>query len=203
MQIIYPRCFVLIALFAISVVALGAVDPSSAPAAPRSPDQQGLYQVAGWETTPPKIDLANGTEHVTREYRSSTGRWATVTLSTSPLAKRVYRAGADVPFLGNGYAVEPPPRTIVAPAGGGALVARKGDESWLQIHVYGERRGQFGSGAVAWAFSVVDNIAARPNDYYLLRVIVPFNIGDEAEIQTAESLTEVLFPRVGAWYASV
>jgi hypothetical protein len=204
MQNIHLRFFVLIALFVSSVLAFGIVEPSNLPAAPRWPDQDSLYQVEGWQTTAPKVELANGTEYVTRDYDSLTGQRATLTISTSPVAKRVYRAGAEVPFLGNGYVVEPAPHTLASTgAAGGALVARKGDQSWLQIHVYGERRGQFGTGALAWALSVVDTMAGYPNDYYLLRIVVPFNDGDERELEAAESLAGTLFPRVGAWYAGV
>jgi hypothetical protein len=204
MQDINSRFVLLIALFAISVLALGIVEPSTVPAAPRWPDQESLYQVEGWQTTAPTVELVNGVEYVTRDYHNLTGQRATLTISTSPVAKRVYRAGPDVPFLGNGYVVEPAPHIVAASgAGGRALVARKGDQSWLQIHVYGERRGQLGTGVLAWALSVVDNMAAQLNDYYLLRIVVPFNNGDEREAQAAESLAGTLFPRVGAWYAGV
>jgi hypothetical protein len=204
MQNLHCRFLILTGLFAASLVALEMFRPSTGPEAPRWPAEESLYQVDGWQVAAQTTELANGTEYVTRDYRNLTGQRATLTISTSPVSKRVYRAGPDVPFLGNGYVVEPAPRLVSASgAYQGTLVARRGDESWLQMYAYGERRGQFGAGALAWGLSVVDNLAGQPNDYYLVRVVVPFNNDDELEAQAAESLADTLFPRVAAWYAGV
>ena len=204
MQNLHSRPLVLTTLFAASLLAHAVLQPSNGPRAPRWPAEEGLYQVEGWQVAAPITELANGTEYITRDYHSVTGERATLTISTSPVSKRVYRAGPDVPFLGNGYVVEPAPRMFSASGGNrGALVARRGDETWLQIHAYGERRGQLGTGALAWGLSIVDNLAGQPNNYYLARVIVPFKNGDELEARAAEALADTLFPRVAAWYAGL
>jgi hypothetical protein len=133
---------------------------------------------------------------VTYTYTAAdAGPRATVVVSTSPIAKAIYRAGAAVPFLGNGYTVEPLP----ASGNRDAFVARRGDEAWLQVSVYGERRGQFGSGPVAWALSTLDSLLGAPSDYYLARIVVPYT---PENLARATALADTLFPRLASYYAS-
>jgi hypothetical protein len=68
----------------------------------------------------------------------------------------------------------------------------------LQVSIYGERRGQFGAGTVAWGLTVVDSLLGRANDYYLARLVAPY---DESTAATVSGLADTLFPRLAAYYA--
>jgi len=200
MQSIRTRYVVLIALL-VSALAITAVADPAAANAPRWP---GSLQVDGWEAAPATSEEANGAVYVTRDFRDATsGMVATLTITTSTVAKRVYRAGPEVPFLGNGFEVEPAPRSLVSPASDrGALIARRGEDRFLAIHTYGERRGRFDNGVVAWGLNVFDTVFDRPNDYYLARVVVRLGSDDDAaHARLATSLADELFPQIATWYA--
>ncbi len=188
------RAVLLILLFGVVASLLLAISPQ-AEAVPRWPGADDLYAVDGWRVSSPQVDSSRpGLAMVTRTFTRADGARATLVISTSPMAKAVYRAGAAVPFLGNGYTVEP------AAVSGNfeAITARRGNDAWLQISAYGERRGQFGSGAVAWGLSVFDSVFAQPNDYYLARIVAP---ADSATAQVVE-LATTLLPRLATFYAS-
>jgi len=190
------RGLVLIALFGITAVLLQNVNPASTDHAPRWPTERSAYAVDGWRVAEPAVDdtrpgLTMVTRVLTSDDKAVRG---TVVLSTSPIAKAIYRAGPDVPFLGAGYRVEPVARTGPYEA----FVASRGTEAWLQISVFGERRGQFGTGAVAWTLSTVDSIFGMPNDYYLARVVVPY---EEQNTERTIALANALFPKLAAYYA--
>jgi hypothetical protein len=78
---------------------------------------------------------------------------------------------------------------------------RRGDKGWLQVYAYGERRGLEGNGVVGWALAVFDTVLGRPNDYYLMRVLVPTTTDTSDAIKRAGEAADVLFPRVTDWYA--
>jgi hypothetical protein len=190
---------ILIALFSSATWLLANISvPAESP--PRWPADSETYAVDGWAVGPATVDSRPGLAMVTHVYSRENTR-ATVVITTSPNAKAIFRAGAAVPFLGNGYTVEPAPADLVQPAGSReAFVARRGNEAWLQLAIYGERRGQFGSGVIGWGLSIVDAQLGRANDYYLARVVVPFVEGDRPATQRAVALAETLFPRLAAYY---
>jgi hypothetical protein len=171
---------------------------------PRWAADGDLYTVDGWSVQPEEVDTSrSGLAIVTRAYTHLDGTWASLVVSTSPSAKAIYRAGAAVPYLGSGYTVEVAPASLIPAARTReAFVARRGSESWLQVSAYGERRGQFGSGAVAWGLTIFDSLLARPNDYYLARVIVPIDDTNISRTRAAADLANVLFPRLAAFYSS-
>jgi hypothetical protein len=188
------RALVLAAVFALGAALLINVEGPQVDAAPRYP--LDTLAVDGWRTDQPNVEGRTGVAFVTRDYqRTSDGARASLTLTTSAQAKLVYRAGADVPLLGNGYTVEP----LTSTSERSALIARRGSEAWLQVATFGERRGTFGNGAQAWALAVFDTVLGHSNDYYLARVVVPYT-GADSEA-TATQLADTLFPRVAAYYA--
>src|SRR5438309_585282 len=127
-------------------------EPASA-GAPRWPESESLYTLQPWVAGPLGVEGADtGTRQVTRSYRSPSGATAMLTLFARPDPK-LYGAGAEVPFLGGGFSVEPPPPNLglANQAGVNALIAQRGAERWLVLYAYGERRGLLGNGAMPWA----------------------------------------------------
>jgi hypothetical protein len=170
-------------------------------AGPRWPADGDVYAIDGWTVGPATVDTSRpGLAMISHQYTQERTR-ATVVLTTSPNAKAIFRAGAAVPFLGSGYSIEPAPADLVPEAGSReAFVARRGNEAWLQLSIYGERRGQFGSGVIGWALSIVDAQLGRANDYYLARIVVPFDEGDRSATQRSVALADSLFPRLAGYY---
>jgi hypothetical protein len=170
-------------------------------AGPRWPAEGDIYAVDGWTVGPATVDTSRpGLAMITHQYTRERTR-ATVVITTSPNAKAIFRAGAAVPFLGNGYQIEAAPADLVKEAGSReAFVARRGAEAWLQLSIYGERRGQLGNGVTGWALSIFDAQLGRPNDYYLARVVVPFDERDRSATQASVALADTLFPRLAGYY---
>lgn len=171
---------------------------------PRWPAEDGLFVVGGWTAGAPEVEAAWGIEHVSRTYRRADGAIATLAISTSPVAKGLYRVAPGLPFEGRGYAVEPLPPVPIAP-GFGALGLRRGAEAMVLMYAYGERRGLVGNGWGGWSLAALDATLGRPNDYYLLRLLVPLEQHDmghqDAAAARAAELAAALFPRLTAWYA--
>ena len=201
------RASVLIALLGGSLWLLTASRPSQGvEAGPRWPPDDATFVVDGWRAGAASLEAANGNAYVSRTYTAADdGLSATLVITTGAAAKRVYRAGAEVPLLGNGYSVAPGPGGLVdGMPRAGTLEARRGVERWLQIHVYGEQRGMLGNGPLAWSLAVTDTVLGRANDYYLLRLLVPMSADgqpDVRQVTNATTLARVLFPRIAAWYA--
>lgn len=184
---------VLIALFATTALLLSTIGTPNE-AAPRWPVDDALYTVDGWTVSAESVDAGrSGMTMVSRTFNNGTGARATLVVSSSPIAKAVYRAGAAVPYLGNGFTVEPVP----AVGARESLIARRGSEAWLQVSIYGERRGQFGAGAIGWGLTVVDSLLGHANDYYLARLVAPY---DASTAATVTDLADTLFPRLAAYY---
>lgn len=158
-----------------------------------------LLAVDGWQAGDASVNLANGNAYLVRSYERG-GAPLTFELTTGPTGKNIYRAPAEVPYLGNGYTVEAAPASVtdrLAP-GESAFVARSGARAWLEVHAYGERRGVIGNLVAGWALVAFDLVLGRSNDYYLERVVAPLD-GDPG---SAVDLAHSLFPRVSAWYHS-
>jgi hypothetical protein len=205
MQGTYIRCLALIAVLA-PAVWLQAAFGDSAPSGPaRWPTTDEVYAVGNWEPGPLVVDTAHGTSFVSREYRQSSGLRATLALATATNAKWIYRAGADAPFLGSGYAVGPAPQDVVpARPGRGAFIARREGETWLVLHALGERRGLVGDGLHGWAMVAIDAIARHPNDYFKAHVVVPLDPSGGASapsVHEAVALADTMFSRIATWYA--
>ncbi len=113
----------------------------------RWPAADDVYMVEPWSVGSQAIE--DNTNHagvvthlVTRVFRSPNGGAASLTVLSNQ-APKLYGAGAEVPFLGSGYTVQPA-RADLDPGvddGVGALVAQRGTEQWLVMYAYGERRG--------------------------------------------------------------
>jgi hypothetical protein len=160
----------------------------------------GAYHVPGWAAGPIAVSHEHGVDFVSSTYRSVDGMVAYLTIATSPDAKEVYRASAEVPFLGSGYSVE----TLVsgAPPGANAIafVARKDYDNWLVYAANGERRGLVGNGIVGWALAILDGMLGRPNDYFMLTLRVPVRPDDIRGLARAAALADELFPQLARWY---
>jgi hypothetical protein len=201
MNSLHARALILSALFVAATVLLVGVNAPQVEATPRYPLDDAPYAVPGWSLSQASVDGRTGVLFVTRDYNGPDGARAEVAVTTSPQAKLVYRAGADVPFLGNGYTIEAAPSNVVAAVPERtAQIARRGDEAWLQIATFGERRGTVGNGPLGWSLAVFDMVLGHPNDYYLARVLVPY--AGTASAASAAALADTLFPRLAAFYAA-
>jgi hypothetical protein len=174
----------------------------------RWPTADDLYMVQPWSVGQERVD--ENTNHaglitrlVTRVFRSPDGGTATLTVLSNQ-APKLYGTGAEVPFLGSGYTVEPAPADLEPGVGDGvsALVARRGTEHWLVMYAYGERRGLLGNGPLPWTLAVFDGILGRPNDYYRLYLAARTDALDPRVGRDVAALAHALFPRIAAWYAA-
>jgi hypothetical protein len=198
MQSLRSRCLLLTGLFAMAIVVVASGDVPEASSSPHWPIEDSAFHVDGWVVSPATTELTNSIEYVTRQYRRlGDGATVTLTVSTSPASKRIYRTGPEVPFLGSGYTVEGTPQATRW----GALMAHRGDDTWLQLHTYGERRGQFGNGLQAWGFSVMDTLLGNSNDYYIARIVALLPQIDSASEEAAVQLADGVFPRLADWYS--
>ncbi len=174
---------------------------------PRWPEAEAVYGADLWSPSQPAVehntDAGRRTDLITRTFQNSAGTTATLTITTSQVPK-LYGAGAEVPFLGNGYTVLPVPSdmTAVETDGVSALVAQRGTERWLVMYGYGERRGLLGNGPLAWVLALVDGIAGQPNDYYKLYLSARADHWDTDTTRAVAELAHTLFPRIADWYAA-
>jgi hypothetical protein len=169
---------------------------------PRWPADDGVYAVDAWTAGPQQVERINTADFVTRIFNGPAGANATLTLVTNQ-APKLYAAGAEVPFLGSGYVVEPAPDAVGPDSGGvQSLVARRGTEQWLVMYAYGERRGLLGNGPTAWSLAVMDGLTGQSNDYYKLFLIVRADQLDDRLGHDVADLARTVFPRVAAWYAA-
>jgi hypothetical protein len=197
------RSLILAALLLIGVCLQAGMGPPPQAAAARWPANDELYRVVPWSAGALATEAPYGYPFVTRPYTLPDGTAATLVVVTSPRVKDAYRAGAAVPFLGNGYSVEAaPPDLTPTDSGVHALVVAKGDERDLLLYAYGERRGLVGNGPLGWGLAVFDGLAWRQNDYYRLLLIAPYPRAGQPELREAVALAEALFPRIAAWYGS-
>jgi hypothetical protein len=141
---------------------------------------------------------------VSRRY-SSDGSEASAVLSVavSSQAKKVYRAGPEIPFAGTGYAVSAaPPELGVRDASWSTLVVTRGGEALLLITGQGERRGLLGNGVLAWAGATFDGIVGNPNDYFQATLVVPLTGRDDPAIaRRALALADQVFGQIARWDA--
>jgi hypothetical protein len=172
---------------------------------PRWPVSETVYGVDRWVAGPLNSkDNGNNTRELSRTFTGATGGpVAAFTMFTNP-APKLYGAGAEVPFLSNGYSVEAVSRDLLPKEadGIGALIARKGSEQWLVMYAYGERRGLLGNGAVPWTFALLDGILGQPNDYYKVYLAARVEQLDSPAATEVAQLAQVLFPRIATWYAA-
>ncbi|MDQ6671981.1 MAG: exosortase-associated EpsI family protein [Chloroflexota bacterium] len=168
----------------------------------RWPGFDELFMVDGWTMSSEKVERMNGSTYASRSFRAPQGTSTTLTIIADQNAK-VFGAGAEVPFLGNGYEVSPAPADIVPPGPNRqGLLAQRGDERWLVLYAYGERRGLLGNGLVGWSSAVMDGLLGHGNDYYKLFVMTPLAQQDSSATSSTVALADALFPRIAAWYAS-
>jgi hypothetical protein len=165
---------------------------------PRWPVSDAVYLVEPWTASPLVAEeSSNHTYLISRNYRSPAGVTASLFMVANQ-APKLYAAGAEVPFLGNGFTVAPAPADIVPLSndGVGALVAERGTERWVMLYAYGERRGLLGNGPLPWSLAVLDGIVGTPNDYYKMYLTAR---GDRMD--GVAELAHTLFPRIATWYA--
>jgi hypothetical protein len=194
------RGLVLAVVFALSAGVLTVIDRQPNAYEARWPEENSLFAVDGWSASPANVELQNSTYYIIRNYSSAAGR-AQVSITTSAEAKRVYRAGATIPFEGNGFTVDQVPPSLVSPSSGrSAVLVRRESEVGLLLYAYGERRGLVGNGIPGWALVALDSVIGRPNDYYLLRVYAPLSDEDASTASVVAALADTLFARVAAWY---
>jgi hypothetical protein len=173
--------------------------------APRWPVDDSVYAAPGWAMTPLRTEEAHRTYFVSREYRRPDAGIATLTIATSPEAKKIYQAGAEVPLLGAGYLMEPAPPELAAAAPGiAAAIATRGTQRFLVLHAEGERRGFNQHLWLKWGFAFADGILRWRNDYFKLTLTTGMPVSQAASRAPAEvaALARAVFPRIAGWYAS-
>ena len=197
------RALILTAIFAAGAV-LNWAGSGSARAEARWPADNSFYSIPGWSASEPAVTQANGVDFVTRTYLrpgDSSASAAVLTVATSPSSKAIYRAGADVRFLGSGYAVEDPPlNSIPSAEGRSALIVRRGSQAGAVLYAYGEQRGLLGNGPLAWAWVGVDAVLGRSNDYYLATLVVPYDPITMKVDPEFIALADAVLPALAAWY---
>lgn len=185
----------------IGAAALYGAIGNGAPAQPRWPDEGGVFAADGWRAGAASIEFANGAVFLSRPFRHNDSTTANLTIVTMTNSK-LFGAGADLPFLGNGYTVHAtPPELIEKDHGAAGLIAEQGNEHWLVLYAYGERRGLLGNGVQGWTMALLDGVLGRANDYYKLYLITSA-APDTAGARESVELAQTLFPRISAWYAS-
>jgi hypothetical protein len=167
------------------------------------PESDSVYAVQGWTAGQQDVEQTGTAALVTREFRSTGGTTATLTVVTSPTPK-LYGPGPEVPFLGTGYTVERAPADLGSdlPDGIGELVAERGEERWIVVYAYGESRGFLGNGPVAWALALTDGVPGRPYDYFKLYLMARTDggVGPDTDREVVE-LARTVFPHIASWYA--
>ncbi len=192
------RPLVLAAMLAVGALLMVAVNAPPGDVAPRFPPESSAFAIDGWRVGEARVEGRPGVAFVSRDYeRASDRARATLVITTSAQSKLVYRAGADVPLLGSGFTVE----SLDSVPNRSARIARRGAEAWLQIATFGERRGAFGNGPLAWSLSVFDTVLGRSNNYYLARILVPYTDANrDVSAAAATELADTLFPRLAKYY---
>jgi hypothetical protein len=203
MQIASSRYLVLTAVLLVGAALYAVISETHGVGQPRWPQSDAAFQADGWATGPLKLnDDPSETALLTRVFQHGAGATATLTLVASQTPK-LYGAGAEVPFLGNGYVVEAPPQDLVPTDGNvGTLLARRGSEQWLVLYAYGERRGLLGNGVVPWTLAVADGLLGQSNDYYKMYLAARADRLDDALGRDIAQLAHTVFPRIADWYAS-
>jgi hypothetical protein len=168
----------------------------------RWPDSEAVFAVPGWSTSPENVERTNGYTYVSRSLTGPQGATATLTIVANQNVK-VFGAGAEVAFLGDGYTVTPaPPDLMPRQDGLDGLVAERGDVRWLVLYAYGERRGLTGNGVIGWSQALFDSVLGRSNDSYKLFLVTPAAGPGSLTGRTAVELADTLFPRIVGWYAA-
>lgn len=175
---------------------------ATAPA--RWPTADHVFSVSGWAVGVPAVEQKPGVVFVSRRYSASAGATgAVLSVAVSAEAKRVYRAGADVPFAGSGYLIEPAPAGLFPQRSGwSTILATREGGTILIIAAHGERRGLLGTGAVAWAAAAVDGVIGIPNAYFQATLVVPLaGRDDTATAGAAADLADRVFAQLATWDA--
>jgi hypothetical protein len=202
MQAANVRYVVLTLVLLVGAAGYAALGAPRGMGEPRWPELGAVYDVGAWTVRAPRVEVVNRSVFVTRAFERSGGGTATLTIVTSQEPK-VYGAGAEVPFLGNGYSVEPAPPDMVSTARGvSSLVATGSVDRWLVMYAFGERRGLTGNGSLGWTLAVIDGLLGRPNDYYKLYLMARVDGLDPGAGRDVAELAGTVFPRVAAWYTA-
>lgn len=203
MQSTDRRALIVAALFAVGFALYWVGGRPAQGLENRLPTEEAVYGADGWFVGQPSLSHAHGVSYVSRTYGRPDGQAGVLTVATSTSAKAIYRAGAEVPFLGSGYSVDsPPPDSVPSAPGRSAILVRQGSRAGAVLYAYGERRGPLGNGPLAWAMVGVDAVLGRSNDYYLASFVVPYDSGTMKVQPDFVALADAVLPRLAAWYAA-
>jgi hypothetical protein len=197
------RALILGALLALGAVGARVGDAPPPPPA-RWPTADGVFAAPGWTTGPSTVQSLNQVAFVSRRYSASIGDGSAVlSVAVSPEAKKVYRAGPEIPFAGSGYSITPAPAGLLGiPTSWSAIVARRGSDSILLITSQGERRGLLGNGPLAWGAAVFDGVVGNRNDYFQATLAVPLTGPNDAlAARRALELADRVFGQLARWDA--
>jgi hypothetical protein len=196
--------YLFLALVLITAAAFcGAVSETHGVGAPRWPADDAVYASDAWTMAPLTVEhSSNNTDIVSREYRGANGIQATLSLVTNQ-APKLYGPGAEVPFLGSGFTVEQAPSATTSGdwPGIGSLTAVRGQEHWLVMYAYGERRGLLGNGPLAWTLALLDGLMGSPHSYYKMYLLTRMDPSNPSTTLAVAQLASSLFPKIAGWYA--
>jgi hypothetical protein len=196
-------CLILVGLLAVANLLQVTISGARVQHEPRWPTAATLYAVDSWSVQPPTVQYINNAQYVSRNYSRPDASTATLILVTSPEAKNIYRAGGDLPFLGQGYTVEAASTQVVpAQPGRDALIVRSGNDSGLVLYAYGERRGLLGNGVLGWSMVAFDAGLGHRNDYFRVFLLAPLRGVNPADVSALVTLADTLFLRLASWYGA-
>jgi hypothetical protein len=167
---------------------------------PRWPSADSMYTLEGWSAGPEQLEDGG---FRTRTFTRTDGQTAQLSIYSNQ-APKLYAAGAEVPYLGNGYVVQTSTSGAVLPELGDSihgLIATRGAEQWLVFYAYGERRGLLGNGPGAWALALFDLVLGNENDYYKIYLTTRSVGADPEGARVVGQLATMLFSRIAAYYA--
>jgi hypothetical protein len=182
--------------------ALYAAIPEPVASQPRWPESASDFAVEQWTVGSENVEQTNGSTYVTRALQGPRGASASLVIVTSRSAK-LFGPGADVPFQGNGYDIGPTaPDLLTTDSGVNGFTASQGNERWLVLYAFGERRGLLGNGILGWSAAVFDGVLGKENDYYKIYLLTPLGGQDSSVAQESAQLARTLFKRIACWYGS-
>lgn len=198
------RALILGAMLALGALGARAGD-AHASTVGRAPVGDDVFAAPGWTVGPPTVLKQNEVTFVSRRYTATSGdASAVLSVAVSSQAKKVYRAGPEIPFEGTGYAIAVAPAGLITPkTSWSTLIARRGNDALLLVTAHGERRGLLGNGALAWVAATFDGVVGARNEYFQATFVAPLSGHDNPLVaHEVQALAGRVFQQLARWDAN-